>query len=83
MSDKETNEYIKMLKHIEEFGIKEGHEFIFTSPYEQHTEHKGKKGKVISIITDPEVVDSECAPLYEIKLEDGTKIQAWPEGIMK
>ena len=52
----------------------------FQSPYEQYQEHVGKSFTVIQEITDWED-DPEVGILYQICLEDGEVIAAWPEEV--
>jgi len=51
----------------------------FWTPWDQTREHIGKKFKVLGIKED---VDPEIrGQLFDIELEDGTKIHAWHEEI--
>lgn len=56
----------------------------FIRRYDQYKEHQGKRFEVIRKVTQPEKeYDRECLPMYEIKLEDGQVITAWPEEVEK
>jgi len=53
---------------------------VFWTPYEQHKEHNGKRFEIIGEVT--EGIDEEIkGELFNIRLEDGTEIQAWFEEI--
>jgi len=54
----------------------------FTSPYEQYRERIGQNFTVLGVITEPDTThDVECLPIYCIRFEDGTEIEAWPEEV--
>lgn len=53
---------------------------VFWTPYEQYKEHNGKRFEIIGEVT--EGIDEEIkGELFNIRLEDGTEIQAWFEEI--
>ncbi len=52
----------------------------FTTPYDQMAAHEGKLFKIIRKLTDDER-DPEIGTMYCIQLDDGEKIDAWPEEV--
>lgn len=55
----------------------------FNSPYEQHANRIGQSFTVLSVIDKPdESHDEECLPMYRVRFEDGTEIEAWPEEVI-
>ena len=64
------------LKQQKDWKLKE----VFWTPYEQYKEHNGKRFEIIGEVT--EGIDEEIkGELFNIRLEDGTEIQAWFEEI--
>lgn len=56
----------------------------FQSPYEQYRSKNGMKFHIIDVITKKDKDhDEEVLPMYIIRLEDKTVIEAWPEEIFK
>lgn len=54
---------------------------VYQSPYEQYSRFNGLKGIVLRELTDEES-DPEVGPMYRLGLENGEKIDAWPEEIV-
>lgn len=55
---------------------------VFRTPYEQYSAHDGKACEVIRVISEPDDQhDAECLPMFGIRFDDGTEIEAWPEEI--
>lgn len=54
----------------------------FASPYEQHRDRVGQRFSPVRVIDAPDAShDSEALPMYVIRFEDGTEIEAWPEEV--
>jgi len=52
----------------------------FRTPYTQHADRDGQWCEVLRVISEPdENHDAEALPMYAIRFEDGTEIEAWPE----
>ena len=60
---------------------KEGFNKVFWTPYEEQSEHIGKKFTVLRRINEEECF-LEAQPMWKIKLEDGTTFSAYPEEIV-
>lgn len=62
--------------------LEKGLRTIFRTPFEQHSAHDGQPCEVVRAITEPDDRhDSECLPMFVIRFDDGTEIEAWPEEI--
>lgn len=54
----------------------------FTTPYEQHRDREGQPFTALRKITEADAThDMEVLPMYVIRFEDGTVIDAWPEEV--
>jgi hypothetical protein len=61
--------------------IEAGQRFTFTSPFEQYGSRVGQAATVLGPV-DPDTYDAdECGPMWHVRFEDGTEIEAWPEEI--
>jgi len=65
----------------EYINVQVGEQFVFTSPYDQYREHNGKTATLLGEVDRATIDYSETGPLYNIRFEDGTEIEAWPEEI--
>lgn len=71
----------EFVNHCFDLYEKEGFSEKFWTPYEGEAEHIGKKFKVIGRCPE-ERNDLEVLPLWDIELEDGTQLTAYPEEII-
>lgn len=78
MSKTREREFVKCCFDIYE---KEGFSEKFWSPYEDGAKHIGKSFKVLNRTTEENNCLS-CLPLWDIELEDGTLLTAYPEEII-
>lgn len=62
-------------------SITTGQTFIFTSPYEQYADRIGQAATVVGEVDHSRLDHEETGPLYEVRFDDGTIIEAWPEEI--
>lgn len=53
----------------------------FASPYEQYAERRGEPFTLLGEIPAEGHHDEECSPMYLIRFDDGTEIEAWPEEV--
>ena len=60
-----------------------GKSIVFDSPYEQYKERIGQEATIIAYFTedDDEHDISEVGPMYRLRFDDGTEIDAWPEEV--
>ena len=60
-----------------------GERITFTSPYDQFAARIGQSATVVRHYTedDAEHDISEVGPMYRIRFDDGTEIEAWPEEV--
>jgi hypothetical protein len=56
----------------------------FTTPYGQHASREGDHFTLVSVIDTPDAEhDAEVLPMYLIEFEDGERIEAWPEEVVR
>jgi hypothetical protein len=54
--------------------------YTFRTPYEQYRNRDGESIEIVRKIETPdEEHDEEVLPMYVVRFEDGTEIEAWPE----
>lgn len=54
----------------------------FTTPYQQHADREGQPFEVLAKVTEPgDHHDAEVLPMYRIRFQDGTEVDAWPEEV--
>ena len=57
---------------------------FFTTPFAQTRKYRGRSFEIVRELTDKEIGDKEeVGPVFLIKFDDGTEIQAWPEEIFE
>jgi hypothetical protein len=56
----------------------------FYTRFEQYRGFNGRRFRILRKIAKPDRLhDAEVLPMYEIQFRDGTKIEAWPEEILR
>lgn len=56
----------------------------FTTPYDQYADREGQAFTHVHTIDKPDADhDAEVLPMYTIRFEDDTEIDAWPEEVVQ
>lgn len=56
---------------------------VFESPYDQLREHNGKPYTLVGQLPFEDYDFDDCGPLFLIRFEDGTEVEAWPEELQE
>lgn len=54
----------------------------FAAHYDEHADRDGQRFEFVALVHEPDDEhDAEVLPMYRIRFDDGTEIEAWPEEV--